>query len=181
MYHYTCCLCIEIVTLEDCLLEQWRDFSANLHSQSRNSAFQRLCNPADHTGSSTQKNVSKRSSFYWFSRWLGKRFPFPGSFSCQDVGSQVFTEVPIQRHGSICLSVRIIITAKLILPHIWSDSWLFCTSSQFSRNVETFEMISGSSQLTNYVALVSGFKWGLILDWKLQLKWQFFILSQGLE
>ncbi len=107
--------------------------------------------------------------FLWFleSRFLS-RHP-----SRVKVLAQVYTEVPSQRCESICLSVRIIITARLILLHIWSDSRLCCTSSQFSGNVETFKMISGSSRLTNYLTLTCwGFKWGLILDWKSLLKWQ---------
>lgn len=98
---YTCCLCFEIVTLEDCVLERWRDFFANLHFDSRNSAFHRPCNPAHHPTFGTQKNrkkrknVSKRSSFFcvFFSRF-GKTFPSQASFSCQDVGSRVHTEMP---------------------------------------------------------------------------------------
>lgn len=77
---------------------------------------------------------------------FGKRFPFPASFSCEDAGSQVNTKTPGQRW--ICTSVKIIITAKLTLLHIWSDSRLCCTSSQFSGNGETLRVISGSSQLS---------------------------------
>lgn len=88
---------------------------------------------------------------------------------------------PAKRYGSICLSVKIIITAKLILLHIWGDSRLCCTSSQLSGNVETFKMISGSSQLTNYVTLTCwGFKWGLILGWNCCSSGNASMVSQGL-
>lgn len=85
-------------------------------------AVQKLCIPASlqPCWSSRFQHSEKRKQnelFLWFGKFL-----FPASFSCQDVGSQVFTlrcpaEVPSQRYRSICLSVRIIITAKL---HIWS-------------------------------------------------------------
>lgn len=122
----------------------------------------------------SEKREQKKLLLLNFLRF-GERFPFPASLSCQAVGSRVYAEVPSQRYESICPSVKIIIAAKLILLHIWSDSRLCFTSSQFSGNVETFKMISGSSQLTNYVTLTCwGFKWGLILDWKLLLHWQHF-------
>lgn len=130
---YTCCLCFEIVTLEDCLLERWRDFFANLHFDSRNSAFQRPCNPAHHPTFGTQKNrkIEKKKkektrakealsfavSFLGLERRFLPRHPSHVKMLALRFTPRCPAEVASQRYGSIWLSVRMMITAKLILLH----------------------------------------------------------------
>lgn len=140
--YYIRCLCVGIVTLEDCLLEHWRGFSAKLHFQPRNSTFQRL-QPRWSSSFQHSEKREREKLFLLIFLCFVEPFPFPASPSCQDVGSRVHAEepsreLPSQRCRSISLSVRIIIAMKLILLLIRSDSRLCCTSSWFSRNVETF-------------------------------------------
>lgn len=60
------------MTLEDCLLEQPSGFSANLHSESRNSAFHRLCNAAARKKMRAKEAPSIDFSLLW------KAVSFPG-------------------------------------------------------------------------------------------------------
>lgn len=114
----------------------WSDggiFFANLHFDSRNSAFQRPCNPAHHPTFGTQKNrkIEKKKkektrakealsfavSFLGLERRFLPRHPSHVKMLALRFTPRCPAEVASQRYGSIWLSVRMMITAKLILLH----------------------------------------------------------------
>lgn len=106
-------------------------FFANLHFDSRNSAFQRPCNPAHHPTFGTQKNrkIEKKKktrakealsfavSFLGLERHFLPRHPSHVKMLALRFTLRCPAEVASQRYGSIWLSVRMMITAKLILLH----------------------------------------------------------------
>ena len=100
-----------------------------------------------------RKTRRKSNSLLLIFLRFGKPFTFLATLQCQDVGSQVYTKVPSQRHGSICLSVRVEITAKLMFVHLCSNQGCAVRPHVFLEMFRLFQMISGSSNVTKYVSL----------------------------
>lgn len=77
--------------------------------------------------SERKKNVSERSSLYWFFFRLESQFLSRHPSRVKMLALGFTSRCPAKRYGSICLSVKIIITAKAnIAPYMgWSKAVLY--------------------------------------------------------